>query len=337
MAAKAQTLGEFDRIQQLFAPLAHAAAQGLGNDAAVLAIPPHQELVMTTDMLVAGVHFMANDTPENIAHKALAVNYSDLAAMGAVPLGYMLATALSPKQNDAWLQAFAKCLARLQQKWGGALLGGDSVKNSRNGSGTFSITLSAFGLVPYAQSLPRACAMLPADIYVSGTVGDAALGLKLAQKKLRTTPDLAKSLLARYHRPTPRLALGAALRSYALAAIDVSDGLLADLGHIALASNALIEVRQDKIPISKAAKTLLHNNPKLWPDIYAGGDDYELAFAAPLVARPAIAALAKKLALPLSLVGQIRACQRGESAGQVKLLDSKGNMLHTPRRGYVHF
>ena len=222
----AESAGEFGRIDRYLKPLAAGfpGALGLTDDAAVFSIPADRELVITTDALVAGVHFLPDDPPADIAAKLLRVNLSDLAAMAADPLAYSLVTSLPADIGDDWLAAFAAGLAENQQRYGIHLMGGDSVSTP----GPITLSVTAFGLVPKGQALRRRTTGTDDLIFVSGTIGDAALGLRVLQGKLNAAdPD---PLIERYRRPQPRLALVPMLRHFATAGLDVSDGLVADLG-----------------------------------------------------------------------------------------------------------
>ncbi len=241
--------GEFELIAELFAPLSKGApgAFDLTDDAAVLAPPPGHELVLKTDAIVEGVHFFRTDPPGAIAQKALRVNLSDLAAKGAEPAGYLMALLLPDWPDKAWLHAFADGLAADQATFGLSLMGGDTSATP----GPLAVSISAFGFVPAGAMIRRAGAQ-PGDlVFVSGTIGDAGGGLAVL-KGNRSVPEL----VARYRLPEPRLALGPALRGIASASLDVSDGLMADLGHIAEVSKVRIEVDAARIPLSKALRSL---------------------------------------------------------------------------------
>jgi thiamine-monophosphate kinase len=270
-------LGEFELIARFFAPLAGRGALGLRDDAALFDVSPGYQLVVTTDTVVAGVHFRADDPPELIARKALRVNLSDLAAKGARPLGFLQALTLHDGVDDAWLERYAAGLAEDVAAFGVPLSGGDTTA----GPGPLTITITALGEVPKDGALLRSGAKAGDVVYVSGTIGDGALGLAALAGRLGLPPDEARELADRYHLPRPRLALGQALRGIASAALDVSDGLLADLGHMASASAVDITVERDAVPLSAAARRAVQADARLWEKILTGGDDYEIAFAAP--------------------------------------------------------
>ncbi|MGH6870822.1 MAG: thiamine-phosphate kinase [Rhizomicrobium sp.] len=303
--------GEFKLIARHFAPLAKArGAFGLADDAATLAPPRGHEIVVTTDALIAGVHFLTGDPPGDIARKALRVNLSDLAAKGAEPLGYLLALALPRTVRDAWLREFARGLAKDQKAFRVALLGGDTTATP----GPLTIAITAIGSVPRGRMIRRKGAR-PGDlVFVSGTIGDAGAGLALLRRK-RKSPTRP---IARYRLPTPRLALGLALRGIATAALDVSDGLVADLGHIAEVSKVRIAIDAARIPGGHdpvAAAT--------------AGDDYEIAFTAPN--RAAVVRAAKRARVRVTEVGRV---ERGRGC---VLLDKSGEPIALTRAGYSHF
>jgi thiamine-monophosphate kinase len=297
--------GEFELIAELFAPLAKSpGAFGLTDDAATLAPPRGHELVVTADMLVAGVHFLADDPADLIARKALRVNLSDLAAKGATPIGYLLALSLPKTISHSWLENFARGLARDQREFAIGLLGGDTTATP----GPLTIAITAMGSVPKGRMLRRKGAGPGDRVFVSGTIGDAGAGLALLKKK-RVSP---KALIARYRLPTPRLALGAALRGVASAALDVSDGLLADLGHIAQVSKVRIVVEAGRVPVSRGIDPVA---------AAIAGDDYEIAFTA-------------RRAVRLAGVTEIGRVEAGEG---VVLLDGAGREIAVSRKGYTHF
>jgi len=321
-------LGEFERIRRFFAPLAGAGALGLLDDAAVFPGPPGQELVITTDAIVEGVHFLPADPADLVARKLLRVNLSDLAAMGAAPLGYLLTTALPPTRGEDWLAAFAAGLAADQREFGIALLGGDSVATP----GPASFSMTAIGTIAAGTALRRSGAAIGDEIYVSGTIGDAALGLKVLQGALAGLTAAERDALAgRYRLPQPRLALGAALHGFAHALIDVSDGLVADLGHICETSGVAAAIEAERVPLSSAARQALSADPSLLPLVLTGGDDYELLFAAPPAAAEPLAALSGALGLPVTRIGRI-----GAGSG-VLVRDGAGREIELASAGFQHF
>lgn len=325
MKAHPTAEGEFAFIARRLRPLAAgtAGALGLADDAALLDPPAGQQLVLTKDAMVASVHFLADDPPEAIAQKLLRVNLSDLAAMGAEPIGYLLALARPPAITDDWLARFCAGLAADQAEFGIGLLGGDTVGTP----GPLTLSLTALGQVPKGDALRRSGARAGDDLWVSGTPGDAALGLQVLQGKLAAAADVRRYLIDRYRLPQPRLALGQALRGIASAALDISDGLVADLGHILEASGVGAELRAETLPLSKAARNL----PGAQDAALTGGDDYELLFTAPPERRAEIEALARDLTLPLTRIGQTL------PGHELRILDDAGNPILLERAGWTHF
>jgi thiamine-monophosphate kinase len=316
--------GEFEFIARRLRPLATArAALDLTDDAALLDPAPGRQLVLTKDAMVGGVHFLPDDPPGQIAQKLLRVNLSDLAAMGAAPLGYLLALARGEGISDAWLGEFCAGLAADNAAFGISLLGGDTVSTP----GPLTLSLTAIGEAPAGAALLRGGAQPGDDVWVSATLGDAALGLKVLQGELAVTDDARAWLIERYRLPQPRLALGNALRGIANAAIDISDGLVADLGHVLEVSRVGAELRADALPLSAAARDL----PGARDAALAGGDDYELLFTAPPKRRVEIEALARELDLPLTRIGAIHA-----DPG-LHVLDQKGQELRIRKAGWQHF
>ena len=322
-------LGEFDRIDRFFKPLAagFAGARGLADDAAVFGVPEGQELVVTTDAMVAGVHFLATDPAGDIAAKLLRVNLSDLAAMGAEPLAYTLVTAL-PRElggngGEDWLAAFTAGLAEDQRRFGIHLAGGDSVSTS----GPITLSVTAFGLVPRGQALPRRSERVGDPVFVTGTIGDAALGLQVVLGKLGG-PGM-EPLVARLRRPDPRVTVGPRLRGLAVSCIDVSDGLVADLGHLAEESGCAAVLHAGRVPVPAA----VGNDPARLALALTGGDDYELLFTAPEEARGALATLAMEAGVAITEIG----CTMAGPAGRVDVLNAQGEPLALPRRGWDHF
>jgi thiamine-monophosphate kinase len=316
--------GEFEFIARRLRPLATArGALGLTDDAALLDPVPGRQLVLTKDAMVAGVHFLPDDPPGQIAQKLLRVNLSDLAAMGATPLGYLLALARSGDIADDWLAAFCTGLAADNAAFGIALLGGDTVATP----GPLTLSLTAIGEVPAGAALLRAGARPGEDVWVSGTLGDAALGLKVLRRESEVADEARAWLIERYRLPQPRLALGQALRGIASAAIDISDGLVADLGHILEVSGVGAEVHAAALPLSAAARDL----PGARDAALSGGDDYELLFTTPPQHRVEIEGLARRLDLSLIRIGAIRA-EPG-----LLVLDQKGQELRVRKAGWQHF
>ena len=322
--------GEFDLIERFFRPLSRAApgAFALGNDGALLTPPAGASLVVTKDLMVAGVHYPEGEEPATVARRLLRVNLSDLAAMGAAATAYALGLALPEDVADDWVEAFAAGLARDQEAFGIALIGGDTVATK----GPAVLSLTAFGTVAGDACLTRAGAGEGDDIYVSGTVGDATLGLRAVRGGLAdlTTEDHA-ALAARFRLPEPRLALGAALVGIATCAIDVSDGLVADLGHICAESGVAARIGADAVPLSAAARRAIDGGEAAIADLVTGGDDYELLFCAPSAERDAIEAIGRRLELAVSRIGAI------EHGQGVTVMDADGQPLALGRSGYQHF
>jgi thiamine-monophosphate kinase len=318
--------GEFDFIRTRLAPLArgHAAALDLSDDAALLTPTPGCQIVVASDMLVAGVHFLDTDLPQIAAERAVRSNLSDLAAMGAEPLGYLSSIAWPTGLADAWRDDFVAGLASAQDAFGLSLLGGDTTA----GPGPLTISLTMIGQLPAGSALLRRGAQPGDDVWVSGTIGDAMLGLEVARGELAADPFL----LERYCRPSPRLGLGIGLRTLASACLDVSDGLIADAGHIATVSGVRLELQAARIPLSPQARRWLATGPRDGlVRLASGGDDYELLFCAPAARRGEITALGERLGLALSRIGDV-------GAGQgVALIDQHGRALETGAGGFTHF
>jgi len=316
---------EFALIARHFRPLAGEGALDLGDDAALLTPPAGQQLVLAADALVAGVHFLPDDPPGMIARKLLRVNLSDLAAMGAAPLGYLMTTAFTRGTADSWIAAFVAGLAEDQERFGIAVLGGDTVATP--GPACFSLTI--IGVVPPGQALHRRGAQIGDDIWVSGSIGDGALGLRVLQGKLAA--DAEGHLARRYRLPEPRLALGQVLRGVARAAMDVSVGLVQDLGHLCRAAGCGAEVIADAVPLSAAASAALAGDAALLPLILTGGDDYELLFAAAPEDAAAVRAAGEKAGVPVARLGRFIA---GEG---VVVRDGSGAAITLPQGGWSHF
>ncbi|HEC90227.1 MAG TPA: thiamine-phosphate kinase [Alphaproteobacteria bacterium] len=324
-------VGEFAIIERYFAPLAKGepGAFGLADDAAVLQFA--KPAVITTDTLVAGVHFITDAPPGTVAAKSLRVNLSDLAAMGATPRAYTMSLTFGEIPDETWVRDFAAGLARDQETFAVTLIGGDTLKGCE-----LSITITAFGEASPAGLLRRSGAKSGDRVWVSGTIGDGVLGLRAAAGELPELPEKSRNeLINRYLIPEPRLALGRRLVGLAGACIDVSDGLIADLGHICRASGLSAIVEAKKVPLGEAARLVLDGNADIMEEVLGGGDDYELLFSAPVEADAAIGALAEELSLPLSPIGML-----GESTprgGSVRVVDGKGLEIAPAKTGYRHF
>jgi len=317
-------LGEFDLIWRFFKAGSESMTQtqknqvllGIGDDCALLQPDPAQSLAITSDLLVEGRHFFANANPEWLGHKALAVNLSDLAAMGAKPVGFTLALAL-PHADSSWLAQFSQGLFRLAQQWQCPLIGGDTTQ------GPLTICITALGHVPTGAGIKRSGAKVGDDIWVSGSLGDARLTLGALRSEWLLDHSSLEAILPRMHVPEPRISLGMQLRGIASSALDVSDGLLGDLGHILKASQVNAEVLIDQLPISR---TLAAQTEQLRRQCAAnGGDDYELCFTAPKNARAEIESLSTTL-LPLTRIGSIRSASNGAESTLI-LRDANGNLL----------
>jgi len=314
---------EFDLIARYFARPTPQAVLGPGDDCALLAPSPGMELAITTDMLVSGTHFLADTNPFQLGWKTLAVNLSDLAAMGARPRWALLAGSL-PDADEVWICGFADGLFACAKRYRVDLVGGDTTR------GPLNLCLTALGELPAGTALRRDRAQAGDDLWISGWPGLAALGLAQLQKRTQLPEALAARCLTALQRPMPRMELGLALREQGLAtaAIDVSDGLLADIGHIAECSGVDAEIRLPQLPCLPAgADPELARHCQL-----AGGDDYELAFAAAPQARHRIAALAASLDLPLWRIGSVQ-----EGNGKIRLVDEHGQTNPTAHKGFDHF
>lgn len=325
-------MSEFDIIREVFAPLTASApgAFNLVDDAALLAT---QNLVVTKDLMVAGVHFLPKDPLDLVARKLIRVNLSDLAAKGVKPLGYFLGCVWPQNVKRADIELFARGLGEDQEQFRVALYGGDTTVHGAKGA---PLTLSAtfFGTPPKQGMTPRSGASLGDDLYVSGTIGDAGLGLAALKKELRFTTVDRASLAMRYHLPEPRLSLGAALAGLATAAIDVSDGLIADAGHLARACGLRAEIEAVAVPRSAGAGSWVAAQDNRWRALatLAGfGDDYEILFAAPPALRRSVTVAAKASRTAVSRIGQLT---RGEG---VFFLDESGSPIAVPQGGYDHF
>ena len=295
---------------------------GIGDDAAAIEVPPGYELVVCTDTLVAGRHFPLNTRPEDIGWKALAVNLSDLAAMGATPRWFTLALTL-PEIDHPWLQAFSTGLLTLAAENAIELVGGDTTR------GPLSMTLTVMGEIPKGKALRRDAAKTGEDIWVSGTLGDAALGLRCIQGRIALTQTQRAYAVDRLERPQPRVELGLRLRDLASSAIDISDGLLADLGHICERSRLGARIEYKCVPISSALRG--QDAAVITECALAGGDDYELCFTAPPAARGALAVISSDLGLALTRVGTLL------DADGVTVIGENGQSLALTHSGYDHF
>jgi thiamine-monophosphate kinase len=319
-------LSEFELIDRFFRRPSRHAILGVGDDAALLAPTPGCELVVSVDMLIEGTHFLPDVDPEALGHKTLAVNLSDIAAMGARPRWALLACALLETEPD-WLEAFARGFFALAEAYGVELIGGDTTR------GQLSLCVTILGEAPAGQALRRSGAHVGDAIYVSGRLGDAALAVAHHAGRVLLTPAEHAYCEHALSRPTPRIALGERLRGLATAAIDVSDGLTGDLGHILESSNVGASVDLASLPRSAAIDSRLGGAERaLALDcLLAGGDDYELCFTAPESAAARLHALSVALGLALTRIGRIEA-----DPGLV-VRDQKGEPLRSVPRGFDHF
>jgi thiamine-monophosphate kinase len=345
-------MSEFDLIRRYFTRATPGALLGVGDDAALLQVTEGNVLAVSTDMLVCGTHFLPDADPFLLGHKTLAVNLSDMAAMGAAPRWATLAIAL-PEANEAWLEQFSAGFFALAHQHGVELIGGDTTR------GPLNLCVTIFGEVPAQQALRRSGAQIGDEIWVSGFLGDAALALAHLQGRIALSDAELTACLPALHQPQPRVALGLALRGIATSAIDISDGLLADLEHILEASQVGAEIGFDALPVSAVLESLTHLNPPHFdklrtglsegkpnssPDkgrpggvellqqcILCGGDDYELCFTAPVARHAELLSVAEKLDLPLTRIGKVVA-----GSGCI-VHDASGNPLNIEACGYDHF
>ena len=324
MSSHSKPFGEFDLIERFFKTNANslcanadqAITLGIGDDCALIKPRADEEVAITSDMLVEGRHFFAGANPELLGRKALAVNLSDLAAMGARPIGFTLAIAL-PTVDNAWLEAFSKGLFAMAKEYSCPLIGGDTT------AGPLTISITAFGAVPKGEAIRRSGAKPGDDIWVSGTVGDARLALAALRHEITLSAEDLQQIEHRMHNPTPRIELGMQLRNIASAALDVSDGLLGDLRHILKQSQVDAEIQLDKLPKSD---TLQKQDVQIQNQFAAcGGDDYEICFTAPASQRNNIQAISKSIGLPLTMIG--RAVLKKDVAVKVYLLNGSGAFL----------
>ncbi len=318
--------GEFRFIERHFLPLAGPAALRLSDDAAVFAPPSGRELVVSADAMVQGVHFLPDDPPETIGRKLLRVNLSDLAAMGAVPLGYLLTVTLPPGMTDAWFAGFCAGLATDQVEFGLSLMGGDTTSTS----GPLVLSLTILGHVAPGAALRRNGATPGDGLWVSGSIGDAALGLVALQGGLA---DPTGALGARYRVPQPRLAFGQALHGIASAAMDVSDGLVQDCGHLCRQSGVAAVLDEPLVPLSAAAQAVVQAAGAAWRvTCLTGGDDYELLLAVPTDRETRLLAAASASGTAITRIGRFEA-----GPARVRVLDAAGVEQQFDRAGWSHF
>jgi thiamine-monophosphate kinase len=318
-------LSEFEIIRRYFTHPARGAVLGVGDDCAILPARRGHELVVTADMLVAGRHFRHGADPQRLGHKALAVNLSDIAAMGAVPRWATLSIAL-PGAEPRWLAAFARGFMRLARRHGVALIGGDTTR------GPLNISVQVIGELPRGTALRRDGARPGQDVWVSGTLGDAALAL--TGGRLGLARGERARLQEKLDAPVPRIALGQRLRGVAGSAIDISDGLVADLGHICRRSRVAAVVEFDRIPVS-ATLGRHRGSAAARAALLAGGDDYELTFTAPRARRAEVLRLSRRLRLRLTRIGSIIRSRR--DAAPVTVIGPAGRPMALTQTGYRHF
>jgi thiamine-monophosphate kinase len=316
---------EFDIIGRYFTRPVKRALLGVGDDCALIAPEAGTAIAISTDMLVEGRHFLAGADAAKLGHKALAVNLSDLAAIGAAPRYATLALAL-PEADENWLAQFSQGLFNLADAFGVELIGGDTTRGPRN------ISITVLGAVPQELALRRDGAKVGDEVWLSGCTGDAALALAHLKARVRLTDAALAHCLARLHTPVPCVTLGLALRGLAASAIDVSDGLVADLGHIGERSGVAMELRYADLPRSRALKTCADER-LAQACLLAGGDDYELAFTASADVRARVVATASELGLSLTRIGTVSA---GEP-GLVSVYDAGGKIMQVARTGFDHF
>ena len=326
--SSSERLGEFELIAKLFAPLATSAgAFGLTDDIALLTPRAGHDIVLKADAIVEGVHFRSSDPADRVAKKALRVNLSDLAAKGAEPIGYLLTLNLPNSTGMTWLEDFARGLGEDQKAYVISLFGGDTTSTP----GPLTIAIGAIGAIPSGTMIRRSGAK-PGDlVFVSGTIGDAAGGLAVLKGNHGGLPLREKeALVRRYQLPEPRLALGQALRGIASASLDVSDGLVADLGHIADVSHVRVAIEALRIPRSDALKAL-GDSPKDIVSAATAGDDYEIAFTAPAAKRDRVLEAAARTSTPVTEIGRVTA------GTGITLLGPAGEEIPVARAGYQHF
>lgn len=318
-------MSEFDLISRYFTRPTPNTILSVGDDAALLRVSAGMELAVSTDMLVGGTHFYLDTDPRQLGHKTLAVNLSDLAAMGAQPRWATLSLSL-PQAHDDWLQAFSEGFFALADAQGVELIGGDTTR------GPLNLSVTIMGEVPQGKALRRNGAQVGDDIWVSGVLGEAALGLAHLQEQVLLPEGARQTCIAALQKPEPRVALGLALRDIAHSAIDVSDGLLADLKHILDSSDVAAELRYDRLPKPAFFASANEEMDLLAQEcVLTGGDDYELCFTAPLAHREEIAVIADLLHLPLTRIGSI------VSGQGCKLRAANGSVITIAREGYDHF
>jgi thiamine-monophosphate kinase len=331
--ARSSLSAEDRLIARHFKPLArHPGAFGLVDDAAVLAVPPGHEVVLKTDAIVGGVHFFADDPADAVARKALRVNLSDLAAKGAKPAGFLLSLVIPRSIDDKWLKLFARGLGADARRYGCPLFGGDTDHTP----GPATISIAAFGTLPAGTMVRRSGARVGDRVIVTGTIGDAALGLKLRQdrgaaRRWKLDAAMRRHLAARYLVPDPRNALAEALRRHASAAMDISDGLVGDFGKLCRASGVAADIEVAWVPLSKAGRAACAAEPKLIETALTGGDDFEVVATIPPGKLSGFRAAAKRAGVPVTEIGRIAA---GSGA---RFHAADGRLLTFAHASYSHF
>ncbi len=329
MAAHDNSTAEDRLIARFFAPIAtYPGALGLSDDAAFIKPPPGCDLVLTTDAIVGGIHFFVDDAAQSVAGKALRVNLSDLAAKGAKPLGFLLSLALTKDTGDEWLAGFAEGLRGDAVLFGCPLFGGDTVRTS----GPITISIAMFGAVPEGTMVRRFGANAGDRVFVSGSIGDAALALALRKgAAFKLTDAQRQHLMSRYLLPQPRNVLAEVVRTHASSAMDVSDGLAGDVAKLCRASGVAAEIAIDKVPLSDAAKAVLAMAPAMREPALTGGDDYEIVCTVPAIKAEGFRAAAQAARVTVTEIGEIKA---GE---EVRFLGADGKSLTFKRASFSHF
>jgi thiamine-monophosphate kinase len=331
-APQTTTSGEDRLIARYFRPLARApGAFGLSDDAAVLEPPPGWDVVLKTDPIISGVHFFPDDPADAVARKALRVNLSDLAAKGATPAGFLLALALPPSISEHWLASFARALGEDADRYQCPLLGGDTDATP----GLLTVSITAFGLVPHGTMVLRNGAKVGDHVVVSGTIGDAALGLRLRRAAPGSPAPAARlrdHLLARYQIPEPRTGLAEALRRSASAAMDISDGLAGDLAKLCRASGVSAQINTAQLPLSEAARSMLDAEPALLDAVLTGGDDYEVLCTIPSAHLLDFRDAAAATGIAVTIIGQVV-----EGAAHPRFTDTQGQVRSFGRPSFSHF
>ncbi|MCB2106684.1 MAG: thiamine-phosphate kinase [Rhodobacteraceae bacterium] len=323
-------MDEFEFIREMLAPLSIGApgARGLGDDAATIVPRAGHELVVTADTVIGGVHFREEDAPGLVARKALRVNLSDLAAKGAVPIGFLMCLSIPRGTDKAWLRAFTTDLGDDINVYGLPLLGGDTVSTP----GPLTISITALGEVPTGEMLTRSGAKPGDAICVTGTIGDAALGLDFLRNKDSGEATTAgrDHAVDRYLLPQPRLKVGFAIRHLASASLDISDGLVGDIGHVCEQSKVGATIERSQIPLSPTMRKAIQDDDKAWRHVFGGGDDYEIAFTVPPGRIAEIQGIARTTGTPITVIGGVN------DGNSVRVVDESGGSVPVLHSGYRH-